>query len=144
MDPSAPSQHHLSRPHSQQDLRDPRYAPIPPPPFSARPTSARPEILHSGDPFLQRRIETSDPHRNSIQSQSYGFANNSSYAAASNGLQGHEPTRRGSYGPLMQDRHDHLRQYGPGLSDVPTPRFVASIRTPVTSASATSVTDPKL
>ncbi|KAL8928644.1 MAG: hypothetical protein Q9172_000859 [Xanthocarpia lactea] len=131
MDHSAPLQHHLSRPRSQQDLRDPRYAPIPPPPFSARPTSARPEILHSGDPFLQRRVEPSDPHRNTIQSQPYRFANNASYASSSVGSHRQEQTRRGNYGPLIQDRHEHLRQYGPPLSDVPTPHLASWTLIPV-------------
>ncbi len=109
--------HSTARPHCQQDLRDPRYAPIPPLPFSARPTSARPDILHHGDPFFQRRVETSDPHRKTIQSQAYGFINNQCFASASTGLQRHEQTRGGSYGPIMQDRHDQLRQYGSPLPD---------------------------
>lgn len=122
--------HSATRPHSQQELRDLRYAPIPPPPFSARPTSARPEILHNGDLFFQRRVETSDPDRNSIPNQPYGYMNNRNYASPSTGLQAHEHTRRGGYGPLMQDRHNQLRQHGSPLSDgrAPFPSFKYCIR----------------
>ncbi|KAL8700218.1 MAG: hypothetical protein Q9201_005566 [Fulgogasparrea decipioides] len=121
----------MHRPHAQQDIQDPRYAPIPPPPFSARPSSAQPNILHSGDPFLQRRVEPTDPHHNAAQPQHYGVPSQANYINENLAAR-HEQVRREEYGPLMRDRYERIGHYtsiGPD-ADLPEPRVFASERNP--------------
>ncbi|KAL8653631.1 MAG: hypothetical protein Q9210_001983 [Variospora velana] len=118
MNPSAPMQHHLVRPHSQQDARDPRYAPIPPPPYSTRPSSARPDIVHSGDPFLRRRVDIAEQP---MHSQPYGYTTGLNYTTSSLGSQGLGEIRRDDYGQVSRDRHEHTGLYGSQLSEAPLP-----------------------
>lgn len=117
MEPSAPNQHHVVRPHLQQDLRDPRYAPIPPSPYSARPPSARPEILHSGDPFLQRQVDVTDHQRATAQARPYQYSDTPQYTISRTGLQEHGEPRRDTYGPLTREKHEQVRQYVGQMSD---------------------------
>ncbi|KAI4149965.1 MAG: hypothetical protein LQ341_001202 [Variospora aurantia] len=118
MNPSAPTQHHPVRPHSQQDARNPRYAPIPPPPYSTRPSSARPDIVHSGDPFLRRRVDIAEQP---MHPQRYGYPTGPNYTTSSLGTQGLGEIRRDDYGQLSRDRHEHTGQYGSQLSEAPVP-----------------------
>ncbi|KAL9015574.1 MAG: hypothetical protein Q9185_007038 [Variospora sp. 1 TL-2023] len=118
MNPSAPTQHHPARPHSQQDARDPRYAPIPPPPYSTRPSSARPDIVHRGDPFLRRRVDIGEQP---MHPQPYGYTIGSNYTTSSLGTQALGEIRRDDYGQVSRDRHDHTGQYGSRLSEAEPP-----------------------
>ncbi|KAI4119495.1 MAG: hypothetical protein LQ345_000650 [Seirophora villosa] len=109
-------QHHPVRPHSQQDARDPRYAPIPPPPYSTRPSSARPDILHSSDPFLRRRVDVPEQ---SMHSQPYAYTTAPNYTTPSLGIHGLGEIRRDDHGQVARDRHEHIGQYGSQLPEAP-------------------------
>lgn len=107
-------QHHPVRPHSQQDARDPRYAPIPPPPYSTRPSSARPDILHSSDPFLRRRVDVAEQP---MHSQPYAYTTAPNYTTPSLGIHGLGEIRRDDHGQVARDRHEHIGQYGSQLPE---------------------------
>ncbi|KAI4090757.1 MAG: hypothetical protein LQ344_004537 [Seirophora lacunosa] len=109
-------QHHPVRPHSQQDARDPRYAPIPPPPYSTRPSSARPDILHSSDPFLRRRVDVAEQP---MHSQPYAYTTAPNYTTPSLGIHGLGEIRRDDHGQVARDRHEHIGQYGSQLPEAP-------------------------
>lgn len=113
MDGPASAHNHIYRPHAQQDRHDHRYTPIPPPPpFSARPSSAQSNVLHSGDPFLQRRVETTDPHGTATHSRPYGISNHASYISETFPSR-HEQKIREEYGSLIRDRSEGIGQYAP-------------------------------
>lgn len=117
MDPLAPNQHSLARPQSQQDFRDLRRAPIPPPPYSARPSPVRPEILHHGDPFLQRRVSITENRPNTIRNPSYGYSNTSNHMNVDSGPQEHGRSGRG---PQRGGGQEHIRQYEGQMLDAHT------------------------
>lgn len=134
MDPLAPNQHPLARPQSQQDFRDLRRAPVPPPPYSARPSPARREILHHGDPFLQRRVNIADNQPNTIRNPSYGYAGTSNYTNVDSALQEHG---RSGHGPQRGERQEHIRQYESQIPDGKS--FSVSILFPLLDCSCASV-----
>lgn len=63
MDQRRSAPHPFSRPPSSQPSHDPRFAPIPPPPYTSQSATHRAEIPHASDPFLRRRNEHEDQRR---------------------------------------------------------------------------------
>ncbi|KAL8740079.1 MAG: hypothetical protein Q9190_007179, partial [Brigantiaea leucoxantha] len=153
MDPRASSQHPFSRPPSHQELRDLRYPPIPPPPpYSSRSSNTRPEILHSGDPFLRRTVESENPPSASTKPTSpYSVASHSRYTTnnlVSEIALRNEQARRNSLGSILHRNDGQGGRYGSQVADedetegvccldsgpwriFPTPRFIYGTVIPV-------------
>ncbi|KAL9611735.1 MAG: hypothetical protein Q9167_003621, partial [Letrouitia subvulpina] len=118
MDLRTSSQHPFSRPQSHQELRDPRYSsipPPPPPPYSSRSSNTRPDILHSGDPFLRRKVDLGPS-----QPGPYAVPNHSSYTAnglASELVQKNEQARRNSFGSLLPHNDGQHERYRPRAAE---------------------------
>lgn len=115
MDRSASARQYVPRPHPQPEILDSRYHSIPPPPppppsFTARPASAQPTVVHSGDPFLQRRVNTEEQQHNMAPSRTYGQPHRANYVTESLAAQ-HERARREEYSSLLRDRHERPAQY---------------------------------
>lgn len=113
MDRPTSTRQYVPRPHAQPEILDPRYASIPPPPhppFTARPASAQPTVVHSGDPFLQRRVNTEEQQHTVAPSRTYGQSLRANYVTESFAAQ-HERARREDYSSLLRDRHERPGQY---------------------------------
>ena len=83
MDPRNTGQHPFARPPSQPSTRDPRHAPIPPPPYLLQAPSNRTQASFSSDPFLPRRPERDDSRREPPRSSTQGpFSISSSYGSS--------------------------------------------------------------
>ena len=73
----------FSRPQSQQTLRDPRFASISSSQYASQPNTPRPDTLHKHDPFLRRRNDLDDLHRNTSLAptpRQYGPPSTSNYS----------------------------------------------------------------
>lgn len=111
MDPRHSAQHPFSRPPSHQTLRDSRFAPIPPPPYSSQQSAMPADSLHGNDPFLRRRNErddyrTSSPLSN--QTQPYTLPNTPNTP---------NYTASPLFSPAIRDTQTSRTPYGNGRSE---------------------------
>lgn len=125
---SRPSGLPFSRPQSQQTLRDPRFAMIPASQYASQPNTPRTDTLHQHDPFLRRRNDLEDLHRNTSLAQpprQYALPATSAYpsnhtTAISDTVQNNGQVRRGSqsagalFGGVRMDRFRSQSSEGVG------------------------------
>ena len=114
---SAP--HPFSRPQTSQVSHDPRFAPIPPPPYTSQSTAQRMNIPVHSDPFLRRgneqdHLRTSPPSTN--PPQVYNFPSNSQLTAnlfpGSSDFANIAQPRRNSYGSATPFGDGGTDRYG--------------------------------
>ena len=74
-------QYPFARPLSQPNARDPRQAPIPPPPYTLQAHPHRPQPSLNNDPFLPRRNERDDSRQELPKPSSQGPYSLGSYTA---------------------------------------------------------------
>lgn len=127
---SRPSGLPFSRPQSQQTLRDPRFASVPASQYASQPNTPRTDTLHQHDPFLRRRNDLEDLHRNTALAQppqQYALPSTSAYpsnhtTAISDIAQNNGQVRRGSqsagalFGGARMDRFGSQSSEGVGTS----------------------------
>ena len=82
MDPRNTGQNPFARPLSQPNTRDPRQAPIPPPPYTLQAPLNRSQLPFGSDPFIPRRNERDDPRQEPPKASTHGPFSISSYAVS--------------------------------------------------------------
>ncbi|KAF6230522.1 hypothetical protein HO133_004866 [Letharia lupina] len=151
MDPRNNLQNPFARPLSQSSARDPRQAPIPPPPYTLQAPAHRLQPSLNNDPFLPRRNERDESRPEPPKSLSQGPFTIGSYAAGlprdALGMameirdRPQENNHSGSWVPRVGDgRADRYRHHASERSSLPPPppsaTFASSLQDPSTQRDA--------